>query len=122
MNEDIFVYDTYALIEIMNKNPGYEKYTLLKPIINDFIFAEFCYNLFKDNVKNSENHINEIKPAIVHVDTETIKEAMQFRLEWKKRKVSMTDCIGYYMAKKLDIKFLTGDKEFEGLDGVEFVK
>ena len=26
------------------------------------------------------------------------------------------------MAQKLGIKFLTGDKEFEGLDNVEFVK
>ncbi len=47
---------------------------------------------------------------------------MQFRLKWKDRKVSIPDCIGYVMAKNLDIKFLTGDKEFEGLDNVEFVK
>ena len=46
---------------------------------------------------------------------------MQFRLSWKDRGVSITDCVGYIMAKKLGIKFLTGDKEFEKLDGVEFV-
>ena len=34
----------------------------------------------------------------------------------------MTDCIGYIMAKKLNIKFLTGDKEFENFLNVEFVK
>ncbi len=34
----------------------------------------------------------------------------------------MTDCIGYIFAKQLGIKFLTGDKEFENLDNVEFVK
>ena len=34
----------------------------------------------------------------------------------------MTDCIGYILAKNIGIKFLTGDKEFENLDNVEFVK
>ena len=34
----------------------------------------------------------------------------------------MADCIGYILAKRLSIKFLTGDKEFEKLDDVEFVK
>ena len=42
---------------------------------------------------------------------------MEFRLKWKDRKVSMTDCIGYVMAKRLGIKFLTGDKEFEKIRG-----
>lgn len=36
--------------------------------------------------------------------------------------MSMTDCISYFMAKDLEIKFLTGDKEFENLDYVEFIK
>ena len=34
----------------------------------------------------------------------------------------MTDCIGYIIAKRLGMKFLTGDKEFEGFENVEFVK
>ena len=116
------VFDTYALIEILKKNSNYLPYVELNPIINDFIFAEFCYNLFKDNVKSSEEYINEIKPAIVHIEPEWIKESMRFRLKWKDRKVSMTDCIGYVMALKLGIKFLTGDKEFAGMENVEFVK
>ena len=47
---------------------------------------------------------------------------MEFRLKWKDRGVSITDCVGYIMAREMGIKFLTGDKEFEGLEGVEFVK
>ncbi len=34
----------------------------------------------------------------------------------------MTDCIGYITARKLGIKFLTGDNKFEDKIGVEFVK
>lgn len=122
MSDEIFLYDTYALIEILNKNPHYEKYLQKKVIINEFIFAEFCYNLLRDKISNMKEYLEEVKPAIVHVEPEVIEEAMKFRLKWKDRKVSMTDCISYMMAKKLGIRFLTGDKEFEKLEGVEFVK
>ncbi|MBI2660858.1 hypothetical protein HYX09_01165, partial [Candidatus Woesearchaeota archaeon] len=51
-----------------------------------------------------------------------IEEAAKFRLKMKKRNISMTDCIGYVISGKLKVKFLTGDKEFEHLPNVEFVK
>ena len=122
MNEK-YLFDTYALMEILKSNQLYQTYTENSTmIINDFIFAEFCYNLFREKVENSKNYVKEIIPAIVHADPEMIEEAMEFRLKWKDRGVSMTDCIGYIMAKRLGIKFLTGDKEFERLENVEFVK
>ena len=52
----------------------------------------------------------------------TIKNAMKFRLANKKKKLSYADCIGYQLAKEHGLKFLTGDKEFENLPNVEFVK
>ena len=47
---------------------------------------------------------------------------MQFRLQWKDRGVSITDCVSYIIAKKLGINFLTGDREFEDIENVEFIK
>ena len=38
------------------------------------------------------------------------------------RKLSIPDAIGYTVARRLNIKFLTGDKDFEGMENVEFVK
>ena len=46
----------------------------------------------------------------------------KLRLKHKKRDLSMTDCIGYAIAKRLGIKFLTGDKEFKDFENVEFIK
>ncbi len=117
-----YVFDTYAIMEIKEGNKNYEKYLDAEIIINNFIFAELCYNLFKDKDKNAKEHIQKYSQFINSVKPEWIKEAMEFRLKWKDRGVSMTDCISYIMAKELGIKFLTGDKEFEGLDSVEFVK
>jgi len=122
MINNTFLYDTYALLEILNKSPSYNLYTEAKIVINEFIFAEFCYKLFRENVKEAEEYISEVIPAIVHPTTEIIKKAMRFRLENKNKNLSMTDCVSYFMAKELGIKFLTGDKEFEKLENVEFVK
>src|SRR3989344_930324 len=118
---ETFLYDTYALIELLNKNPNYEKYSTKEIVINGFIFAEICYQLIKDNVKNLHEYLNEIEPAIISPSPKMIIEAMKFRYENKKKKMSTTDCISYIMAKELEIKFLTGDKEFEHLENVEFV-
>ena len=48
--------------------------------------------------------------------------AAHLKKQLNKRNVSMTDSIGYCLAQQLGIKFLTGDTEFENMDGVEFVK
>lgn len=122
MTEQTFVYDTYALIEILRKNPNYEPYTEHNVIINDFIYAEYCYSLVKDSINNLEEYTEELISSIIHVDLKTIEEAMKFRYEHKHKKLSTTDCVSYLMAKKLGVKFLTGDKEFEHLENVEFVK
>ena len=117
-----FLYDTYALMELLGKNPNYEKYLDKDIIINDFIFAEFCYNLIKENKKNMHEYLNEVEPAIVRASVKLIKLAMEFKHKNKSKKMSMTDCISYFQAKELGIKFLTGDKQFENLEEVEFVK
>lgn len=122
MTDDTFLYDTYALIELLNKNFKYEKYADCNIVINDFIFAEFCYKVFLEKIPNGEELLNEIIDSIVYPSKEVIKEASIFRVKFKSRNMSMTDCISYIMSKKLGIKFLTGDKEFENLENVEFVR
>ncbi|MEK6935099.1 MAG: PIN domain-containing protein [Nanoarchaeota archaeon] len=122
MNEDTFLYDTYALIEILNKNINYEKFTETGIVINDFIFAELCFKLFRERVNNANEYIAEVSPAIIHATPKTIIRAMLFRIDNKNKNLSMTDCISYTQAKELGIKFLTGDKQFENLDNVEFIK
>jgi|SRR3989344_2090687 len=125
INEPIrksFIFDTYAIISIMKGNVNYSPYLDSNIIINDFIFSELCYNLFREGDNRAEEYIKKYSQFITQLNPDWIKEAMQFRLKWKNRGVSMTDCISYVMSKSLGIKFLTGDKEFEDLENVEFVK
>ena len=43
-----FVFDTYAIIEVIKGNPNYASYLDATPIINQFILAELCYCLLKE--------------------------------------------------------------------------
>jgi predicted nucleic acid-binding protein len=117
-----FVFDTYALIEISKKNKNYETYLSCEMITNIFIYAEYCYDLLKTEGKIDYERSEKIKETINTIAPSFIEEAMKFRYAHKKQKMSATDCISYIMAKKLGVPFLTGDKEFEGLPNVEFVK
>lgn len=117
-----FVFDTYAILEVIKGNESYKSYLNSNIVINDFIFAELCYNLSREDKSKAEEYAKIYAPYISNLEPNWIKKAMEFRLKWKDRNVSMADCISYFQAKELGIKFLTGDKEFEDLENVEFVK
>jgi uncharacterized protein len=38
------------------------------------------------------------------------------------KKLSTIDCVGYSVANRLNIPFLTGDREFADMDNVQFVR
>ncbi len=122
MTDETFLFDTYAILDVINGNTNYQPYLNSGIIINDFIFAELCYKLLRENQSKANYYLEKYKDFISHTDSSVIKEAMFFRVKHKKKKLSMTDCISYIMAIRLGIKFLTGDKEFEKFESVEFVK
>ena len=118
-----FVFDTYALLEIIAGNQNYAKYLNSEIIINDFIFAELCYKIIRESgIEKANFYANRFAHFRKDLDAETIKEAMLFRAQNKKNNLSATDCISYVMALKLNLNFLTGDGQFEGMENVEFVK
>ena len=120
---DSYVFDTYALIEITKGNQNYLPYTNSRIIITSFILAELCYNLIKTHgIKISYEYVDKYSRFVKGINKEIIKEAMNFRYMHIKKKMSTADCIGYILAEKLAIKFLTGDKEFKNMPNVEFVK
>lgn len=117
-----FIFDTYALLEIISGNLNYASYLDDEILINDFIFAELCYKLIRDADEKAGFYIDKYAEFRKELDAETIKEAMLFRNNNKKKNFSPADCISYIMALRLNVKFLTGDGDFEHMENVEFVK
>ncbi len=124
MNECFF--DTYAIVELNKGNTNYSKYldsTLVTTLLN---LMEFYNTLLRENAKEiAIAKFNKYLPSCIQLNSDIIKEAVEFRLEFNKEtkfKISYVDAIGYIISLKLGIEFLTGDDAFKDLKNVEFVK
>ena len=118
-----YFFDTYAIVEIINQNPNYQKYIHKDVTITIFNLAEIYYAyLGQFDEERLQQIYNKYKEAVVEIEDETLKEAMKFRKNHKKKDISYTDAIGYVYAQLHNMKFLTGDKEFEHMENVEFIK
>ena len=120
---ETYFFDTYALIELVKGNPNYVKYSESVVATTQLNLIEFYYSLICDfSIDTAKTIYSKFKDTVRKIDDETIFEAMELRKKQSKRRLSYVDCICYVLAKKLNIKFLTGDKEFENLENVELVK
>ena len=118
-----YFFDTYALYEIISGNKIYEKYKELPIILSVLNVAELYWNLLKEKDKKAANEqIEKLDFEILDINYKLIIDAVLFRHENKRHDVSLPDVVGYLLAKKHKLKFLTGDKFFENKDNVEFVK
>lgn len=116
-------FDTYALIEIIHGNPNYLKYRNLKIITSKLNLMELHYRIFSIyGIEYAEKAYQKFLQFVVDIPDEAIKKANIFKHAHKKQKLSYVDCIGYVLAKLHNVRFLTGDKEFERMKNVEFVK
>ena len=117
--------DTYALIEIATQNPKYRNYSI-NPIeagTTIFNIMEFHFYYLKNfgNQKTKKIY-NLVTSLLISTDDDIIKNANKFKLVNLKKRFSFADCIGYVAALKLNLKFVTGDYAFKGLENVEFVR
>ena len=119
-----FFFDTYALYEIIEGGENYKRYTKSIVIVTTKLnLMELFYGLLiRYDEKIANNFYEKFLLYCTGIEDNTIKKAMIFRALNKKRNLSYVDCIGYILAKQRNVKFLTGDKEFENMDNVEFVK
>lgn len=117
--------DTYAIIEFLKSNASYLKYFKQRNITTRLNLMELYYKSLRDFGKIlADKFYSKFLVFVVEFDDDVIKEAMEFRLKMRKigKGLSYTDAIGYIVAKKNKVKFLTGDDEFKGLPNVKFVK
>ncbi|MEW5760721.1 MAG: PIN domain-containing protein [Candidatus Thermoplasmatota archaeon] len=114
-------FDTYALIEIAKGAENYKKYLKEEIVTTKLNLIEMYYAILRDfDEEKAKKHFYFYLPFVREIQDETIFEALKFRLIH--RNLSYADCIGYTMAKKIGTKFLTGDREFEKLENVEYVR
>ena len=119
--KETYFFDTYAIFEIVIGNPKYQKYTDCDIITTIYNIAEFNYNLKKEKDKKEVDELTKkYYNYIVEVNLEDIEMAMDLKI--KHKNLSIPDVIGYIVAKRHKVRFLTGDEGFRDFENVEFVK
>lgn len=114
--------DTYILCEIAQGNPKFKHYEDEIFIINDLTLAEFYGVLARDSsLSVAEQWLIKLKPCSFPVKLSSLLRASLFKNQLKHKHISFFDAIGYIYAQDQGIPFVTGDKEFKNLPGVEFV-
>ncbi|MFH1376373.1 MAG: PIN domain-containing protein [Candidatus Woesearchaeota archaeon] len=118
-----YLLDTYALIEIVKENNNYEKFKDTINFTSLLNLLELHNAILKSFGEGKADEITEkFKELLISFDIEDIKLASKLKSKFKPKKFSYIDCLGYAISINRKWKFVTGDKEFENLDNVEFVK
>ncbi len=115
--------DTYALVEIKLGNSKFTHFFKSPFVINDITLAEFYSVVLREEGEEKADYwFKKLERYSVSVSREILIEAVKFRYKHKKSRISFFDAVGYIFALRNGYKFVTGDKEFEGLNNVEFKK
>ena len=119
----MYFFDTYALVEIIKGNKNYEKYKTETPICTIFNLFELHQSLLREfNKKTADFWVEKFDYELLEIIKEDVIKASDFRFLHRKKELSSIDCIGYILSQKNNLKFLTGDSDFEKIENVEFVK
>ncbi len=118
-----FFFDTYALVEIVKGNQKHIKYLDSDCCTTILNLYELYFRILREFGKeNAEEAFKKFRSIKIEINDEDIPEACEFKLKHNKNNLSYVDALGYIIALNNGFKFLTGDKEFETLENVEFVK
>ena len=118
----MYFFDSYAIVEILKRNPAYRKYDEYPAIFTILNKMEICWWALNNHDENLMIAVLNMFSQPALVDDDTLKDAILLRKKYIKRKLSYVDAIGYTYAQKNNLLFLTGDEQFKDLPGVEFVK
>src|SRR3989344_3484404 len=113
-------YDTYALFAIATGKESYKKYSKGIRVVTTLVnLYELYYILIRESYYNeAEYFFNRFLASCVVIQPEMIKESAKFKLTHQKIGFSYADCLGYCIAQKLGIPFLTGDDGFKKMPNV----
>ncbi|MDO8634166.1 MAG: PIN domain-containing protein [archaeon] len=123
MNEIEYFFDSYAIIEVLKSNPSYQKFSEIIAVSSRINLVEVAYHLLESfGQEEGLKILNSLKIKILEIGEKDVSKIAIFRKQNSQKKFSYIDCIGYVLAKENNLKFLTGDNAFKGMENVEFVK
>jgi len=118
-----YYFDTYALIELL-KREDFLRYAAKGFATSRWNLAELLViDLREHGEAAARRHFQRFLGACEDPTDEDLLRAALFREEQRKhrRLLSFVDALGYVLARRLSLRFLTGDRAFRGLANVVLV-
>lgn len=110
-------------MEIFHGRPEYTRLLNQAYKISELILCEYYGVLFKEQDEKAANEWYEkLLPYVETTPIHVFRDALIYRLQHKALNLSIFDAIGYQHALSNNGLFVTGDKSFEKLPHVKYVK
>lgn len=113
--------DTYALVEILNGSEVYRGF--LAEALTSIVHL---YELHVQVARTAGDPpadvaFNALRGLAVPIEDPDILDASRFKRRHARKRLSYADALGYAMARRRGIPFVTGDRAFRDIEGVAFV-
>jgi predicted nucleic acid-binding protein len=120
-----YFYDSYAVLAYTSGHQAYREYFEENDgVLTQLNLLEIFYrSLDQYDSKVAQDVLGSFYKYHVDFDEEDISASMRLRVVLKRKglDVSYADALGYFLSQKMGMKFLTGDRAFRSLKGVEYV-
>lgn len=121
-----FFYDSYAVLAYTSGHQGYRKYfDESEGVLTKLNLLEVFYRSLEEHgPKAASSIMGTFSKYLVEFGLKDIEGAMRIRMTLKRegKDVSYADAVGYFLSRKMGIRFLTGDRAFRGMSGVEYLE
>lgn len=117
-----YFFDTYALIERQAGSPSYAAFAATPVFTHQYNLYEFIAAVMRHaDEPRAREELRLMSPNPIEAEMADLFDAARFRSTHAAKRVSYVDALGYVLARKHGMRFLTGDKAFRGMENVEFV-
>lgn len=117
-----YFFDSYAIIEMIKGNENYKRFSDEVMITTSANLSEVKYFALRTGLNEEyDQATRKIMPDLLQTTLQDWQNAAQMKFNYKVKRYSLIDCLGFELAKKHGLIFLTGDKEFIGMPNVEHV-
>lgn len=119
-----YLWDSYAIIALLEGAHSYSGLHQAQIVTTPFAIIEACY-ILQRNLHYTPDESDELASNLFEyarpVDAQLLSTAATWQLKNynHRRPFSYADAYGYITAQQLGFVFLTGDRAFAGLPGVE---
>lgn len=122
----MYYFDSYAIIEIARGNPKYRQFSRAEGVTSVLNLLEVFYILAQAGEPSlARSTFESGQASAVQFPASLVPVAATFRLGVcgaTGRRFSYIDALGYTYSRESGYDFLTGAEEFEGFEGVRFVR